>query len=198
MFLENLPQSPKVGHRAGEPVQPVDIELLDLIRLDVPEQPLEVGTLGVFPGVASILIDSQVPASHLAAHVQLTGDGQAVFFQQGLTGVRCVKFHCRTPDLCALFGRRFFPDQKYGSTEPFRIKECLPAVLRGGVLRVSVLDVHEHPSSGHPMSGRRRKCLGFGEGNDLGFRCHVKTSFQVVLKRKHRAGCRTYTVSLSY
>ena len=53
--------------------------------------------------------------------------------------------HCRTPDLCALFGRRFFPGQKYGSTEPFRIKECLPAVLRGGVLRVSVLDVHEHP-----------------------------------------------------
>ena len=82
MFLENLPQSPKVGHRAGEPVQPVDIELLDLIRLDVPEQPLEVGTLGVLAGVARILINSQAPASRLAAQVQLTGDGQAVFFSR--------------------------------------------------------------------------------------------------------------------
>ena len=146
------------------------------ICLDISEQPLEVGAPGVLAGIARILIDGQVPASRFAAQVQLTGDGQAVFFQQGLPGIRCVKFHCRTPDLGTLLGRRFLPGQKCGDTEPFRIKECLPALLRGSILRMSVLDVHEHPSSGHPMSGRRGKCLGFGEGNDLGFRCHAITT----------------------
>ena len=163
MLLENLPQPAKVGNGAGKAVQPVDIELLDLIRLDVPEQPLEVGTLGVLAGITRILIDGQVPASRLAAQVQLTGDGQAVFFQQGLPGIRCVKFHWQAPDLRALLGRRFLLSQKYGGTEPLCIKERLPAVLRGSILWVGVFDIHNHPSSGHPMSGRRRKCLGFRE-----------------------------------
>ena len=94
VLLQHLPQLPEVRHAAGEPVQSVDIQRGDAVSADILHQLLEGGALGVFAGVAGILVDPQLPtARRAAAQVDLSRDGQAVLFLHGLAGVYRVCFH---------------------------------------------------------------------------------------------------------
>ena len=94
VFLQHLPQLAEVRHAAGEPVQPVDVQRADSVGTDVLHQLLEGGALGVFAGVAGVLVDPQLPTvSRAAAQVDLSRDGQAVLFLHGLAGVYRVRLH---------------------------------------------------------------------------------------------------------
>ena len=91
VLLEDLPQPPKVGDGAGEPVQPIDHDLLDQALLHVLHQPLEGGAVGVFAGKTPVLIDPDRFGGLPAAQVDLPLDGEAVRLFHRLPGVNGVQ-----------------------------------------------------------------------------------------------------------